>query len=61
MALDSRLTFRLHCNDLVELHRIAQAEGVSISNAVRMLIRMKVPVSGSLPESNRSGFWPFRK
>jgi hypothetical protein len=63
MLLDSRLTFRLHGNDLIELHRIAQAEGISISNAVRMLIRTKkAPVTGSLPESTRSGIWPlFRR
>jgi hypothetical protein len=62
MPLDSRLTFRLHGNDLIELHRIAQAEGISISNAVRMLIRTKAPVTGSLPESTRSGIWPlFRR
>jgi Ribbon-helix-helix protein, copG family len=59
MPLDSRLTFRLQGDDLFELHRIAQAEGVSISNAVRQLIRAKAPVTGSLPESRRSGIWPF--
>jgi hypothetical protein len=63
MALDSRLTFRLQGDDLFELHRIAQAEGISISNAVRMLIRTKkAPVTRSLPESTRSGIWPlFRR
>ena len=59
MSLDSRLTFRLHGNDLIELHRIAQAEGISISNAVRMLIRTKAPATRSLQESTRSGIWPF--
>ena len=59
MALNSRLTFRLHGNDLADLHRIAQAEGVSVSNAVRMLIRMKAPVTGS--QSKPSRIWPFAR
>lgn len=59
MSLNSRLTFRLHGNDLTELRRIAQAEGISLSNAVRMLIRMKAPVTGS--QSKPSRIWPFAR
>jgi len=61
MALDSRLTFRLQENDLIELHRIAQAEGVSISNADRKLIKATAPVTESMLETRLSGIWPFRR